>query len=316
VLLAGLAEAAAAQTAVLTGRIVSLTRAPVSDIRVRVVRFGEPTVFQSGEFRIELPAGTEEVEIQSLSPAWELVYPFGGRIAVPRGDQGVVIVVGKPVEQTITDALAERSRLLERVLRENGVQGAAIGRVEDGIQRILTKLDLKAADLRDEVQRREAQAERYPAIARAVNAWVLEANDLLHALRLLQPMMDKQLGVAIRSLSQAVLEYNETWEQVSTGRNGFESDVETYWPEGPLRRRDLAGLMDNEIERTHRQQILPLNAALAVIRSAVGSGGDRGKLKDGLAELTRLLPAAEAGVQSAERRASVLLETLRPASAG
>lgn len=299
-------------TTKISGRIVSLNRAPVANVRLRVVGFGNPTMFQSGEFSIEIPAAEQEIVFETQSTGWEIVYPFGGRIAVPRGNQTIVLVVGKPVEQTITEALAERSRLLQQVLRENGEQGQALTRVEDGIQRILDKLNLKAADLRDEVRREELRRERYPAIAKAINSWVLEATDLLEAFRLLEPMIEKQTVPANKMLMTAVAEYNVAWEAIQTGRNGFESDLESYWPDGALLRRDLTSLFDNEIERTHREQILPVNGALVTIQGAIRTGGDRGKLAPGLAELARVRGPAMAALQTASRRAGQVLEALRP----
>ena len=305
-------QAAGQATTKISGRVVSLNRAPISNVQLRVVGLGNPTMYQSGEFSIEIPAAEQEIVFDTQSPGWEIVYPLAGRIAVPRGNQTIVLVVGKPVEQTITEALAERSRLLQQILRENGQQGQALTRVEDGIQRILEKLNLKEADLRDEVRRGDLRSERYPAIAKAINSWVLEATDLLEALRLLEPLIAKQAGPANKMLMTAVAEYNVAWEAIQTGRDGFQSDVESYWPDGALLRRDLTSLFDNEIERTHREQILPVNGALVTIQGAIRTGGDRGKLAPGLAELARLRGPGVAALQTASRRAAQVLESLRP----
>jgi hypothetical protein len=179
--------ASSAQTILLRGRVVALGRTLPDTLRIRFTGVGDPRMLRGGEFEIEIPANTSEVEVTTSDPAWSIVYPPSGRLPVPRGDARAVVVVGEPVEQTIARALAERMRASQQILAANGLQAERLSGVEDGIQQILARLDLRGEDLRDEAARKQRQVEVYPEIAATIERYVAEAKDLNTTLSLLSP---------------------------------------------------------------------------------------------------------------------------------
>ncbi|MGH7506808.1 MAG: hypothetical protein ACRELX_14220, partial [Longimicrobiales bacterium] len=301
-----------AQSRVLRGRLLTLDRNPADGVRIRVVGYGEPVVLRSGEFVQELPADLQAVTIQSVDPHWTVIYPPDARVPVPSGDEVVTIVVGEPVERTITRALAERQRTSDQLLAEYGLQREQLGGVEDGIQRILEKLELREADLRDEVARKERQAEVYPRISAAVEHYVIELRDLVTCLTVVGPLIATDPQNAYESLADAINQYNKAFETLRMDRGGFETSVEREWSDGPLARRDLAGFYDEVIEATHRQHVLPLNDVLVVIQNALFESRRDDRLRQAIDELGRRAAALSAAADVVGGRSTRLLEQLRP----
>ncbi|HSJ14522.1 MAG TPA: hypothetical protein VK939_08905, partial [Longimicrobiales bacterium] len=75
-LVPGTALAAQATTRLL-GRIVSLDGAPVREVRLRVLDHGEATVYDSGEFEVQLSGQPPEVRVEVIGPELEVLYPVG-----------------------------------------------------------------------------------------------------------------------------------------------------------------------------------------------------------------------------------------------
>ncbi|MCI0436777.1 MAG: hypothetical protein L0271_24530 [Gemmatimonadetes bacterium] len=307
------------ETRVLRGRIVALDRSAVGGQRVRIADVGEATVRASGEFQVEIPSSATAIDVLLLTgggapdTSRAIVYPLNGRAPVPAGDEPVVILVGEPVERAITRALAERRRLSEQILSEYGVQSERLGMVESGIQRILERLDLREQDLRDEVARKERQAEAWPPIAEPVRQWVNEARDLYTALSLMTPLLDRNPPAeALRQLERAIADYNQAYTSLVPRRDEFEMQLERDWEDGAAARRDYADVLDNVVEQIHFQQIKPLNDQLAIVYAGLTSGNRDAGFRNAMALIAATLPALERALDQAVIRTDRAIAQLRP----
>ena len=311
----------AAQTRVIRGRVVALDRSPIEGLRLRVANVGDAAVRASGEFQLEVRSDVVALEFTLLGPAGSadasrtVVYPLNGRAAVPAGDEPIVILVGEPVERAITRALAERRRLSEQLLGEYGVQAERLGSVEAGIQRVLERLDLREADLRDEIARKDRQAQAFPPIAESIRRWVDEAKDLHTALSSLSPLLERRFdkdSLVLRRLEASIDEYNEAYVALVPRRAEFEMQVEQYWQEGAAARRELVDILDNVVEQIHFQQIKPLNEQLVVVFTGVTTGDRGGAFRSAMAAIASALPALERALDQAALRADRTIAQLRP----
>lgn len=287
----------------LLGRVVDLEGNAVRDIRLRVVGHGEPEVFDSGEFELQLSGRPAQVEVAVVGGELEVLYPLRGIVAVPR-DAGVrvPVVVGRPERALINDVLAARFVQLESTLQRNGVRyDAAVEGLGEGVRRIVELLELKEADLRSSIEQRRRQTDVKPALLRTFDAYLLELRDLRDAFRLVLPYAVQNRG-ALDALQQAVLEYNAAFEAVNNNRNAFLTGVRSFW--APERaeglERDLADVYTEVLEEIHRPLVLPMNGSLVVVARV------HGPQRPGSREIEQALAAAEAAVPRLDTRINVL----------
>ena len=255
----------------LRGRVVDVQGAPVRDIRLRIVGHGEPEIFDSGEFELQLSGKPAQVEVSVVAGGLEVLYPLKGQLAVPSDPNvRVPIVVGKSDRAYINDVLAARFVQLGSTLRQNGVRfDASIDSLSDGMRRIISLLEIKEADIRESIASQEKQAEIKPDLLRTWDRYILEAKDLRDAFRLVADYAARNRG-AVMTLQAAVLEYNAAFDSLNNRRNVFQSNVASYWGASAAEglQRDLADVYSEAIETIHKGYVLPLNASLVVLQRA------------------------------------------------
>jgi hypothetical protein len=294
---------AAQGTTRLLGRVVGLNGDPVDDVRLRVVGHGEPEVFASGEFQIELSGQPAEVEIEVVGDELEVLYPLRGALAVPRnGSVRVPVVVGKSERAYINDVLAARFVQLESTLNRNGVRyDATVDSLGEGVRQIIQLLQIEREDLVNSIERQKQQADVKPLLLTTFDAYVLEVKDLRDAFRMVVPFAARDRG-AVMTLQQAILEYNEAYEAIETGRNRFMSGIRDYWEpqQAELLGRDLGDVYTEIMAEIHRAYVLPLNSSLVVLQRAHGRDAPSNR------EVDAAVAAAQDAAQRMEARIGVL----------
>lgn len=287
----------------LLGRVVNLNGEPVRDVRLRIVGHGEPQVFDSGEFELQLSGRPAQVEVVVIGGQLEVLYPLHGQLAVP-GDAGVrvPIVVGKPERAYINDVLAARVLQLESTLRNNGVRyDAGVDSLSDGLKRVIQLLELKEQDLRSSIELRRRQTDVKPALFRTIDRYLLELKDLRTAFQLVVPQAATHTG-ARDALQAAITEYNAAYEDVNNNRNAFLSNIRNLW-EGARAEgleRDLADVYTEIVEEIHKPHVLPLAGALVTIQLAHGPNPPRRQ------EIDAAIAAAQRAVAQLDPRINVL----------
>lgn len=287
----------------LLGRVVDLSGAPVRDVRLRIVGHGEPEIFDSGEFQLQLSGRPPQVQVELMGSALEVIYPLDGVLAVPADTTvRVPIVVGESEREYINGLLADRFVRLEATLEQNGVgYDAALDSLGEGMRRVLELLELRESDLRASIERRRRQADVTPELLSTIDAYVLEIKDLRDAFRLVASLAAENAG-AVDALRLAVQEYNAAFEALNNRRNAFQAEIGALWegPEAEGLARDLADVYTEAVEEIHKGYVLPLNESLVTFQLAHTRDRPSGD------ELRAAAAAAAAAVRALDARINVL----------
>ncbi|HSJ16340.1 MAG TPA: hypothetical protein VK939_18175, partial [Longimicrobiales bacterium] len=284
------------------------------EVRLRVLDHGEATVYDSGEFEVQLSGQPPEVRVEVIGPELEVLYPVGGTLAVPRDPAArVSVVVGKPERAYINDLLAERFVRLEAALGRHGVHyNASVDSLGEGVRRIIGLLELREEDLRRSIDRQRRQSDVKPAIYATIDRYLLEVKDLRDAVRLVVPFAGRNREAAV-TLQGAMKDYNAAYEAVNDGHNGFLSGIRSFWE--PARAevlvRDLDDVYTEIMHEIHRTYVLPLNESLVVLQRAHGPGPPGGREIDAaVAAAQASVPPLDGRIEALERRYARLREAL------
>jgi len=301
--------ASAQGTRVLRGRVVSPNRATVDGLIVRIGDYGQTMTSGGGAFALEIPAGVTKVDVALLNSTWSVLMPPDGHVPVPLGQEEVTLLIGESVDRIVLKALAEwKHQLDQSETRDAAGIALLVGRINE----VLDKLGVQHDELTQEVERRNRQAEAYPAIAAAVNGYVLEARDFRSALTSLGPLIEKRPQEAYNALKVALGEYNEAYTKLSTQADGFGARIEQSWADGKLARRDFDDFYRNTVEQTHQTQFLSLNEQLVKMQAGLFSGHKDAAFREAMLELSRRVDVLGPSVTMLGERAARTLERLRP----
>jgi hypothetical protein len=303
------ARPADAQTRELHGRVVAANSAPVDGLTLHFANLGEAVTTRAGDFTLEIPAGVTSVPVTLVGSPWKVLSPPDGLLLVPSGPEQVTLWIGEPVDRIVVNALAQyKAQLRESMQRGTAGSEEILKRIDE----IAARLGVQREQLDREAELRGRQAEDYPPMAAVVNGYVLEARDLRNALMALQSLIEKNPREALAALKLAVSEYNQAYEKLKTQADGFGAQIEHDWPDGKVARRDFDDFFQGSVEQVHQSQILPLNALLVSIQSALFSGKKDAALKQSLLDLSRSVSALAPSVATMSERAGRTLERLRP----
>ena len=306
-----LAAPAAAQTRELRGRVVSTNDVRVDGRTLHFANYGDAVTTRAGDFVLEIPAGVTSLPVTLLDPdpSLKVLSPLDGLLLVPAGTEQVTLWIGEPVDRIVVKALATyQVQLRESMRRDAAGSEEILKRIDD----VAAKLGVQRGELEREADLRQRQAEEYPPLAAAVNEYVLEARDLRNALLALQSLIEKNPREALESLKLAVGEYNPAYQKLRTQADGFATRIEHDWPDGKVARRDFDEFVQGSVEQVHQSQILPLNALLVSIQSAIFSGRKDAAFKQSLLDLSRAANTLGPSVTAMSERAARTLERLRP----
>lgn len=302
------APLSAQPTTRLLGRVVDLNGEPVRDVRIRILEHGEPEIFDSGEFQLQLAGQPVRVEVEVLDSRLQVIYPPRGLLAVPRDpDVRVPIVIGRSEREFLSDVLAARMVQVEQALNRNGQQySASADSLSEGLRRIAALLELQSSELTESLERRRNQGDVTPAMLRTIDAYLLEIRDLRDAFRLTVPYAAENRD-ALTALQQAMLEYNAAFEELNNNRGAFLSAIRTHWApaESAVLTRDLEDVYVQAIDDIHRGYVLPLNESLLVLQLA------HTRNRPGRQGIQQAVADAQAAARSLDPRIPVLEERAR-----
>lgn len=303
------------QTTRLLGRVIGLNGDPVRDIRVRVLEHGEPEIFDSGDFQLQLSGQPAQVEVEVVDSRLQVVYPPRGVVAVPRDPTvRVSIVVGVSERDLLSDVLATRMVQVEQALNRNGQQySATTDSLSEGLRRIASLLELREADLAESLERRRNQGNVTPGMLRTIDAYLLEVRDLLDAFTLVVPYAATNRD-ALVALQEAMLQYNAAFEDLSNNRGAFLAAIRTHWEpaEAAVLVRDLEDVYVQAIDDIHRGYVLPLNENLLVLQLAhTRERPPRQRIEQAVAEAQAVARSLNPRIPVLQERARQLREALQ-----
>lgn len=268
---ASVTPAQAQLTTRLRGRVVDVQGAPVRDVRLRIVGHGEPEIFGSGEFELQLAGRPAQVEVALIGSSLEVLYPVNRMIAIPADPMvRIPIVIGKSDRAYINDMLAARVVQLGATVRQNSARSdASLDSLSEGVREIIRRLGINEAEIRASIEAQTRQADIKPDLLRTWDRYILEAKDLRDAFRLVADFAARNRG-AVMTLQAAVQEYNIAFDSLNNRRSSFQSNIMSYWRGAVAEglQRDLADVYSEAIETIHKGYVLPLNASLVILQRA------------------------------------------------
>lgn len=306
------AVAAAQETVRLEGRLIHAQGLATGRVGLSFGGFGTTLTRADGSFTHTFPADAGEAVVAVLDNGWAVLYPPGGHIPIPRTEGVTVdVVVGEPMERVLAAAVAEKHERLRTDLLELGAGQEQIRTVLDEfLAEVRTRMDLDEAELRRAVDLAAERTERYPQIASALKDYVLKAQDVKDAFRLLAELAVRNPGV-VQSLDTTILAYNEAYETLNNERPGFEQAVAAYWQNERLT-AELRSLMDYALGEIHRALILQLNDSLVGIHQLQGASAARREERGAALarEIDFIVAQLEPRLDELDRRTERMLQAL------
>lgn len=302
------AAPADAQTTRLRGRVMDLDGQPVRDVRLRILDHGEPEIFDSGEFQLQLAGRPSRVDVQVLDSTLQVLYPPRGVIAIPADpDEPVQIVVGRRERDYLGDAIAGRLVTLERTLRANGVEyTASVDSLGESMRQIIAILRDQGTDVNRQLERERLQGGLKPGLLRTIEAYLIELKDLRNAFELVSRYAANDI-YAVQTLRDAMLAYNTAADSLIRNRDAYAAEIRRSWvrERAELLVRDLENVYVLAEDDIHRGYVLPLNESLLVLQLAYTPN------KPGKQQVQQAAADAGATVRALTPRIPVLEERVR-----
>ena len=214
------------------GRLVLLdgNQKLLNNISVRLVDQGSGVTGTDGEFAIAVSNTVASVTLSLVNSNWDIIYPIGGKISIPKDTSEVVdVIVGNSPKTILTQALAKSNNEIKSSLLKLGVK-------QDGIEQALTEFrneiqamsNIKLEDLRDQIDLANKREQFYPVLTSAINNYINEAKDLKDAFKFIarHAFDDNQ---ALQVLTDAVNSYSAAYEDINNKHSGYEKMVDDLW---------------------------------------------------------------------------------------
>jgi hypothetical protein len=150
-------------------------------------------------------------------------------------------------------------------------------------------------------------------IASALGNFIVRANDLV---TLFRGMNEKSIEdyLALRKMTEGVIQYNEAFNTLNNNRMGYEKQVLVYWKNEALY-NDVRYLFDYALGELHAVNVLELNDALYTINDLntgkiSGKKNEREAKEKVLANIVQNTNQLDKRIEELERRANRILYTL------
>lgn len=159
----------------------------------------------------------------------------------------------------------------------------------------------------------EKKSALYADMSGTLGAYIIEAKDLVNAFRnTTEDIFDDP--VALRKITDAVIQYNQAFNTLNTERMSYEKQVLTYWKNEALY-NDVRYLFDYALGELHAVNVLELNNALSSINDiSTGKVSGRKNEKEArervIGSIFQNMNQLDKRIQELERRANRILYTL------
>ncbi len=159
----------------------------------------------------------------------------------------------------------------------------------------------------------EKKSALYADMSGTLGAYIIEAKDLVNAFRnTTEDIFDDP--VALRKITDAVIQYNQAFNTLNTERMSYEKQVLTYWKNEALY-NDVRYLFDYALGELHAVNVLELNNALSSINDiSTGKISGRKNEKEArervIGSIFQNMNQLDKRIQELERRANRILYTL------
>lgn len=153
----------------------------------------------------------------------------------------------------------------------------------------------------------------YAEISAALGNFIIRAKDLVIVFRDVNEQIFED-NLNLRKMTDGIIQYNEAFNALNSGRMGYEKQVLMYWDNEALY-SDLRNLFDYALGELHSVNVLELNGSLTLVNDInlgkiSGRKNEREAREKVLASVISNTGQLDKRIQELERRANRILYTL------
>jgi len=250
----------AVQNVYLRGKVINEKNKPVNNLRIRFVNVGERITTDSGEFLIELPDYTNEIEIEIIDNKWELQYPVDGRIPL-LNDQNIIY---KIVVKDNIDEIVENYKEIKKVLSEIGLKSEEmINWSRNFTESESNKSDVDENEIKIAIQRSENREEPINDISHALLTYNLAAHNMKDFFNNLVSSVCSDYRV-LQELTNAVTAYNAAYNDIEINKFTYQNQITLYWENQQLP-IEFMSIINYSTDELHKLYMLELGKSIAKI---------------------------------------------------
>lgn len=239
---------------------------------------GKPaTTDDAGIFYAPVSSSVKQVLIQPGDQKYIILYPMGGRALIPKDPSLITqIVVANFKSNNYLKSYLTVSNQIKDSIGKSQLQIKSLRLQLDSIVKVLHKLSYTDADLRSAKEIQEGKDRNLFDITKDLQDYSRNAQNLLSAFKYLSDYAFSN-SRGIEQLSEAITNYNQTYDRLDGKRIFYQKVVNDYW--GSDQAASLKNIIDFALDTIHTNKIYPLRDLLQQIRAYFNSTKKNNQLK-------------------------------------
>lgn len=239
---------------------------------------GKPaTTDDAGIFYAPVSSSVKQVLIQPGDQKYIILYPLGGRALIPKDPSLITqIVVANFKSNNYLKSYLTVSNQIKDSIGKSQLQIKSLRLQLDSIVKVLHKLSYTDADLRSAKEIQEGKDRNLFDITKDLQDYSRNAQNLLSAFKYLSDYAFSN-SRGIEQLSEAITNYNQTYDRLDGKRIFYQKVVNDYW--GSDQAASLKNIIDFALDTIHTNKIYPLRDLLQQIRAYFNSTKKNNQLK-------------------------------------
>ena len=235
------------------------------------------TTDDAGIFYAPISSSVKQVLIQPADQKYIILYPLGGRALIPKDPALITqIVVASFKSNNYIKSYLTVSKQIQDSIGKSQMQLKSLHLQLDSIVKVLHKLSYTDNDLRSAKEIQEGKDRNLFDITKDLQDYSRNAQNLLSAFKYLSDYAFSNSS-GIVQLSEAITNYNQTYDRLDGKRIFYQRVVNDYW--GSEQAASLKNVMDFALDTIHTNKIYPLRDLLQQIREYFNSAKKNNQLK-------------------------------------
>jgi hypothetical protein len=250
----------------------------------------------AGVFIISLPKNTNRVKVSLSKSNYNILFPFGGLVLLPRDPNDVPqIIIGNVQENAYMQQYLSLYRLIKNRPVSTGapidVQG--LKNKMDSLQKLLIQLNYTETELRTAKELQDGKDNYLPEINGDLADFKIKAADLKTAFKYVSDYAFEN-PAALERLATAINNYNIAFNNLERQRVNYEKRIADYWQDESLT-TNFRSLSSLALDTIHRQKIYPMQETIGQIRDYLVRGNKNAGLKKSIQDnIARMVQDLEA----------------------
>jgi hypothetical protein len=247
---------------------------PQKKVRVLINNQIAAITDEEGIFQVVLPRRTMGIKVTLTQGDFQVLYPFGGYVAIPRNlDDIPQVVIGSAQDNAY---LQQYIRLYR--LRKNSMpsQRTVIQQRMDSVRNLLQIFRYTDNDLKKVERIQDGRDEFYPLISADVTGYLRKTFSLLTTFRLLHAYALENTS-AMQQLIQAGNEYNESYLKLYREQLNYQRALSAYWQNDSLTAA-YSDLANFSLNKFHSEKIFSIQTVILQMKQY--STGKKKKARD------------------------------------